>query len=633
MPSAPLPTHIGPYTITGKIGSGGMATVYRATQPSDGREVALKVLNIHLADQPEMRTRFEREAHMLIQFKHPHILPVYDYGHDGNTPYFVMKLLGGRTLAAMLHGKPLPIEQVGRYTRQIASALDYAHARGIVHRDIKPANILFDQDGMLYLADFGVAYWTETTPGARLTRAGAFVGTAAYASPEQCRGEPLDRPSDIYSLAVLVFQMSAGRLPFEATSPFAVMKLHLREAPPNPLSFNPFLPIALYQVLVKALAKLPQNRYPSAMKFSEAVDRALGLHTLIEPTADDDDNWLYDAILPVMPDGPAVSDAPAETSASDELPALVDPFGFDSGGDYGPDDPFRDVEGGAAQQIEAVVGRFDDAAFDDQFDSSQFDLALNNHNVRLADDFSDEVQIGTPDASPPVDMFRNVSTAAPTSSVIRPLREPPPPRAAAKHREERLPMRIYLFSLLVVLVTAAIVAYAIQRQGTPAETTANYRSEALRVTLEHPANWYVTPVYMGVLSSTSTATVLISDRPVSPDRYAGAALVIAVQRIDPVEVFGVPEGCEDHIVGGPAYTFECMTVQGFATPVYRPFATPYYFNSVRLPGTLPPKRASLPTVLISTGQMQWLALVIVHWDGYNGAQDRLGQIAQSVRPL
>ncbi len=294
-----------------------MATVYHAYHPADGREVALKVLAIHLQDMPEVKTRFTREAQMLQQFDHPHILPVYDFGQDGERSYLAMRLLGGRSLAHVLSdGVPQPVEAVGRYTRQIASALDYAHARGIIHRDIKPANILLDGERVL-LADFGVAQ--PTTADLRLTQARSFIGTAAYASPEQCRGDALDRRSDIYALAVLVFQMATGRLPFEAPSALGVIKLHLSERPPNPLAYNSALPIELYAVLERGLAKDPDDRYPSAMKFSDAVDEALGIHAL--PEADASEEWLVGDISPVTFDDAAPPEsAPAPLASTAALP-------------------------------------------------------------------------------------------------------------------------------------------------------------------------------------------------------------------------------------------------------------------------------------------------------------------------
>jgi serine/threonine protein kinase len=645
----PGPEKIGPYVITGKIGSGGMATVYRAIHPKDQREVALKVLAVYLTDDEEVRRRFEREAHTLLQFQHPHILPVYDFGQDNGTLYLVMKLMSGRSLDDLLQGHPLPLEDVGRYTRQTASALDYAHARGIIHRDVKPANILLDDAGTPYLADFGVAYWTvEADSGARLTQAGAFLGTVAYASPEQCEGKKLDRPSDIYSLAVMVFEMATGRLPFESTSSLAVIKMHLRDAPPNPLAFNPRLPVTLYNVLVRALAKLPEARYPSAMKFSEAVDEALGLHVLPEPTGEDD--WLYGDIRPISPDGPAAWTAPAadqpppqpfssspatdqlppQPAPADETPALIDPFAFDAQIDYnGPADPFADIEDSEIDEVVAHFSEFDD----------HFSFPLSDTGADFIDDFTDEAGIDLDDDFPlPSMVLAATPNPPPASPVIRPLRAAPPlehpPEQSRALAHGAIPLRPGLVLVLVLVLTLLLVLAATtyaHRHHSPAELKATYRSDILGVTFELPGNWYTIPANVAVLSSTPTPTVLLSDQAVNPGGpYAGATIVIAVQHIDPVEVFGVPVGCENRVFAGPAQAFACMENRHFATPVYTLFDAP---GSVRLPGTLPPTRASLPAVLLPTGQAQWLALVIVHWDKYDGAQEVLAQIARSVRPI
>jgi serine/threonine protein kinase len=638
----PGPDHIGPYQITGKIGSGGMATVYRALDPADQRPVAVKVLAVHLADDEEVRKRFEREANALRQLHHPHILPVFDLGHANGTPYIVMQLMSGRTLHDRLQGEPLPVEEVGRYTRQIASALDYAHARGIVHRDVKPANILLDDAGSPYLADFGVAYWTAgSDSGARLTQTGAFVGTAAYASPEQLKGQQPGRPSDIYSLAVLVFEMATGRLPFEASSSLAVIKMHLRDAPPNPLAYNPRLPLALYHVLVKALAKMPGARYPSAMQFSDAVDAALSLNA--PPQPGDEDDWLYGDIQPVVPDvSPDVWVTPTPAPAgpgptlASAAPALTDPFGFDAQADYGgPDDPFADIESEDVA-LDEVVAHFSAAAFDDQFD-----LGFAGHNADFPDDFADEVGI-EPDEFPlPSLVLNSAARPAQPSPVIRPLHPPPSPPPAAppdqpEPRAESSRLVVYGASLLalIALIAALMIAYGLLRGDSSPDLTAPYRSDVLGITFQFPDRWYAIPEDAAVLSSTPAPTVLLADRPVSvEDGYSGAPVVVAVQHIDPVDVFGIPAGCESRVFDGPALTFACLSQRGFTTPVYQPFDAASYPGSVRLPGTLPPARASLPTILLPTGQAQWIALIIVHWESYDGAQNLLMRIARSVRPI
>jgi serine/threonine protein kinase len=629
-----LPEKIGPYAITGQIGSGGMATVYRAVHPEDGRAVALKVLAIHLADHEDVRRRFEREANTLLQFKHPHILPVYDFGEDDGTPYLVMKLMSGWTLRDLLRGQPLRIEEVGRYTRQIASALDYAHARGIVHRDVKPANILLDQASIPYLADFGVAYWTAEADGsARLTQEGDFVGTVGYASPEQCEGKKLDRPSDIYALAVMVFQMATGHLPFESSSPIAVIKMHLRDAPPNPLALNPALPMALYNVLVKALAKLPENRHPSAMKFSEAVDEALGLYTRPQFTGGDD--WLYDDIKPVSPDGLAAwTTATDQPASAGETPALTNPSAFDAGVDYdGPADPFADLE------MEEVVAHLSEAEFDNDFDD-QFDLEepADDRSAGLVDNFADENGIASDDDFPgPSLVLDAMPKPASPSPVIRPIHsvKPVQPAAPKTFGRRSVPRTLIVAAILLALelIAAGSVLIYDALHDSPTELNATYRSDTFGVIFDYPDHWSAVPADGAVLSATPVPTILLSDQPVIPgETYAGASIVIAVQHIDPIEVFGVPAACEDRASDGPVQTFDCMEGLSFATPVYRLFDTPLSAEGVWLPGTLPPARASLPAILLPTGQAQWLALVIIHWDSYDGAQDMLARIARSVRP-
>lgn len=269
LPTGPLPRPIGPYLVTGKIGAGGMANVYRARHSINGEEVALKLLALHLEHQPAVRARFQHEAALVQSLQHPHILPVYDYGEDGDIPYLAMRLLDGQSLADRLNGAPLPIEQVAQIVRQLAEALVFAHTRQIIHRDVKPANVLLDDDGTPYLADFGIAAMIgETTPG-------EFVGTAAYASPEQCLGEPVSAASDQYALGVIAFEMLTGRRPFEGPTALTVLSQHIAAEPPDPWALNPALPQAVSHILQKALAKTSEARYTHALEFSAALDFAL----------------------------------------------------------------------------------------------------------------------------------------------------------------------------------------------------------------------------------------------------------------------------------------------------------------------------------------------------------------------
>ena len=436
--------------------------------------------------------------------------------------------------------------------------------------------------------------------------------------------------------------MATGRLPFEASSSLAVIKMHLRDAPPNPLAFNPRLPMALYHVLVKALAKLPEARYPSAMQFSDAVDAALGLNTLPQPA--DEDDWLYGDIHPVSPDQSPdkpevwITPPPVRSDAEPAVPALTDPFGFDAQADYGgPADPFADLESEAIA-LDEVVAHFSAAEFDDHFDL-EFDDDRADFST---DDFADEAGIELDEPFPtPAQVLASTAQPAQPSPVIRPLRPPqapptvvPPLQPQPDAQSSRLIVYGASLLALIALIAASVIVYTLLRGDSSPDLTATYRSDVLGITFEHPGNWYAIPADVAVLSSTSAPTVLLSDQPVTPgDSYAGAAIVIAVQHIDPVVVFGVPAGCENRVFDGPAQTFACLTQRGFATPVYEPFDAAQYPGSVRLPGTLPPARASLPAILLPTGQAQWIALVIVHWENYAGAQDILARIARSVRPI
>lgn len=299
--------NIGTYHVIERLGAGGMASVYRAYDAVRDRYVAVKVLPVHLAANDTLRQRFMREAQMAARLQHPHILPIYDFGEDHEAPYIVMKLVDGGTLESFVREGPLPLMLIARTTAHIAGALDYAHQHGIIHRDLKPQNILFDAKGNAYLADFGVARLYEGAE--HLTGTGGFVGTAAYASPEQCRGEELTPVSDIYSLGVVLYEMLTGYLPFDGATALAIMHQHISEAVPNPLKHRPELPIEITEVLRKALAKLPAVRYQSAGALSaallESLRRELGTQPFVANAPPIGPNPVFDttnAPPPPMPD-------------------------------------------------------------------------------------------------------------------------------------------------------------------------------------------------------------------------------------------------------------------------------------------------------------------------------------------
>src|SRR5512145_895045 len=198
----------GHYQIVAPLGEGGMAAVYKAYQPAMERYVAIKVLPRHMAGSPEFIARFKREAHLLAQLQHPHILPVFDYGESDGYTYIVMPFLQSGTLADLLKTRRVSLPEIYRIISQIGDALGYAHARGMIHRDVKPSNVLIDERGNCLLTDFGLARMAET--GSMLTSSGAIMGTPAYMSPEQGAGNQVDGRSDIYALGVILFEMVTG---------------------------------------------------------------------------------------------------------------------------------------------------------------------------------------------------------------------------------------------------------------------------------------------------------------------------------------------------------------------------------------------------------------------------------------
>jgi hypothetical protein len=262
---------LGSYRIIERLGAGGMATVYKAYQPSMDRYVAVKVLPRFFAQDPTFTGRFAQEAKVIARLEHARILPVYDYGEEDGITYIVMRYLDGGTLADRLRSGPLPLDEINRIISQIAEGLDYAHRKGVIHRDIKPSNIMLDQSGNAYLTDFGISKLAEGT--AQFTGSG-IVGTPAYVSPEQGLGQPVDYRTDIYSLGVVLYQMTTGDVPFRAETPMAVVIKHIYDPLPLPTSVNPSLPAAVEQVILWAMAKKPEERFQSCEELAAALRKA-----------------------------------------------------------------------------------------------------------------------------------------------------------------------------------------------------------------------------------------------------------------------------------------------------------------------------------------------------------------------
>jgi ligand-binding sensor domain-containing protein/tRNA A-37 threonylcarbamoyl transferase component Bud32 len=261
--------NLGPYVLLEQLGAGGMATVYKAYQPAMDRYVAVKVLPHHMASDAAFRERFGREARTIARLEHRFILPVYDVLEADGIPFLVMRYTTGGTLRDLLAAGRTPFPRALTLVAQVAEALAYAHAEGVVHRDIKPANILLDRDGSALLADFGIA---KIVAGASdLTADGALIGTPLYMAPEQAQGRPADARTDIYALGVVLYELVAGRRPYEAETPLAVALMHIHDPLPLPRSLNPAIPEALERVILQALAKRPEDRFQSAGAMVEAL--------------------------------------------------------------------------------------------------------------------------------------------------------------------------------------------------------------------------------------------------------------------------------------------------------------------------------------------------------------------------
>jgi serine/threonine protein kinase len=260
----------GRYAVGELIGRGGMAEVHLATDRVLQRPVAVKVLGDWLTGDDTFVERFRREARAAARLSHPGLVAVYDTGSEDGIHYIVMEHVAGETLADLLRrdGR-LPPERAASIARGVAGALAVAHAAGIVHRDVKPANVMLTRDGRTKLMDLGIARGLE---GESITRTSSILGTAGYLSPEQARGERVDHRSDIYSLGCVVYEMLTARQPFEADNPVAVAFKHVHEEPVPPSSREPSVPPALDEVTLRAMAKDPAARFPSADEMSAALD-------------------------------------------------------------------------------------------------------------------------------------------------------------------------------------------------------------------------------------------------------------------------------------------------------------------------------------------------------------------------
>ena len=277
------PEKVGRYKIKSELGRGGMATVYRAFDPISNREVAIKVLPPEMLHNLVTRARFKRELKLIASLEHPAIVPVYDVGgEDNHQPYFVMRYMSGGSLSEMIRKERFSLRDAALIIERLASALDHAHSKGIIHRDIKPDNVLFDASNNPYLSDFGVAKLTEAAVSATDASANEAMGTAAYLSPEQARGEDVDSRADIYGLGAILYEMLTGEPPYQGNTVIGVALQHVNDPVPNVLKIRSDLPGEVDVIIKTAMAKNRDARYATALELARELNKVAfeGDHTI-----------------------------------------------------------------------------------------------------------------------------------------------------------------------------------------------------------------------------------------------------------------------------------------------------------------------------------------------------------------
>jgi serine/threonine protein kinase len=264
----------GRYQIVRELGKGSMGVVYEAHDPHIDRSVALKVLRQDRVTSEAFVERFLKEAKAIGRFSHPNIVTVFDVGQDHGTIYIAMEFLEGIPLNDVIQENNLTIDEIVNIGIQVAETLDYAHQKGIVHRDIKPSNILRMPNGQIKISDFGIAH-IEDPSAAQLTQAGEILGTPAYMSPEQVVGHPVDGRSDLYSLGVILYELSTGKRPFGGQNLTAVFKAVTQDNPPEPTKTSPRVPSAISRLIMKSLKKSPDERFQTGGAMAEALKGCL----------------------------------------------------------------------------------------------------------------------------------------------------------------------------------------------------------------------------------------------------------------------------------------------------------------------------------------------------------------------
>jgi len=308
---------LGPYRIIEPLGRGGMASVYKAYEEALDRYVAVKVLPPEFMHDPTFAERFRREARVVARLEHPNIIPIFAFDIAEGIPWMAMRFIAGGTVSALLRGAPgrLPRERVIAILRGVADALDYAHGKGVIHRDVKPHNVLVDEEGRIYLVDFGVAKMVETSSG--LTATGMISGTPQYMAPEQITALTVDQRADIYSLGIVAYELLTGRVPFVADTPIAVLMKHVSDSIPLPSPDE--VPEPMVRALLKCTAKKPEDRWPTTGAFVDALER--GRAEAEAPAALPHVPTTVDLRVPALPPPAAPTVSPAAPSPGPAPPA------------------------------------------------------------------------------------------------------------------------------------------------------------------------------------------------------------------------------------------------------------------------------------------------------------------------
>jgi len=271
---ANIPETIGPYRIESVLGVGGMGQVYRAIGP-DGGAVALKLVKADLARDETFRKRFAREARIAQQVEHPNVVPVLDTGEENGIPYLAQRFVGNSNLADSIKAEgQLKLEAIVSTCDQVAGGLDALHQHGLVHRDVKPANIVLDESGTAFITDFGLA---KDSQGSLLTRPGQALGSLDYMSPEQIRSEEVSAATDVYSLGCVIWECLVGAPPFADRQGMRVLWAHLQDMPPSPCERRPDVPEAVGDVVLRGVAKDPDDRPQATSEFARMLRAASGI--------------------------------------------------------------------------------------------------------------------------------------------------------------------------------------------------------------------------------------------------------------------------------------------------------------------------------------------------------------------